>query len=103
MKIRLTTMLGDTRDIEIDAHNKSDVLKFIELYKNTLTKNQIMFTGIVAAVGRITAIEPIGDDHKGGMRLQINSGGLPMGDVAIGGVSTPMVTSPSPASPTAPL
>ena len=43
-----------------------------------------MFTGIVAAVGRITAIEPIGDDHKGGVRLQINSGGLPMGDVAIG-------------------
>ena len=43
-----------------------------------------MFTGIVAAVGRITAIEPIGDDHKGGMRLQINSGGLPMDDVAIG-------------------
>jgi hypothetical protein len=35
-------MLGDTRDIEIDAHNKSDVLKFIELYKNTLTKNQRM-------------------------------------------------------------
>lgn len=43
-----------------------------------------MFTGIVAAVGRIKAIEPIGDDHKGGVRLQINSGGLPMGDVAIG-------------------
>lgn len=43
-----------------------------------------MFTGIVAAVGRITAIEPIGNDTKGGMRLQINSGGLPMGDVAIG-------------------
>jgi riboflavin synthase len=43
-----------------------------------------MFTGIVAAVGRITAIEPIGHDNKGGVRLQISSGGLPMGDVAIG-------------------
>lgn len=40
MKLRLTSMQGDTRDINIDAHNKTDVLKFIELYKNTLTKNQ---------------------------------------------------------------
>ena len=41
-----------------------------------------MFTGIVAAVGRITKIEPFNDN--GGVRLQIDSGGLPMGDVAIG-------------------
>ena len=41
-----------------------------------------MFTGIVAAVGRITTIEPF--DDNGGVRLQIDSGGLPMGDVAIG-------------------
>jgi riboflavin synthase len=41
-----------------------------------------MFTGIVAAVGRITTIEPF--DENGGVRLQIDSGGLPMGDVAIG-------------------
>ena len=41
-----------------------------------------MFTGIVAAVGRITTIEPFNDN--GGVRLQIDSGGLPMGDVAIG-------------------
>lgn len=40
MKLRLTSMQGDTRDINIDAHNKTDVLKFIELYKNTLTKHQ---------------------------------------------------------------
>ena len=41
-----------------------------------------MFTGIVAAVGRITTIEPFNDN--GGVRLQIDSGGLPMDDVAIG-------------------
>jgi hypothetical protein len=40
MKIRLTSMLGQTKDIDIDAHNKTDVLKFIELYKNHLGKNQ---------------------------------------------------------------
>ena len=40
MKLRLTSMSGTTKDINIDAHNKTDVLKFIELYKNTLTKNQ---------------------------------------------------------------
>ena len=33
-------MLGDTKDLEINAHNKNDVLKFIELYKNHLTKSQ---------------------------------------------------------------
>ena len=40
MKVRLTSMLGDTKDITIDAYNKTDVLKFIELYKNNLGKNQ---------------------------------------------------------------
>ena len=40
MKIRLTSMLGQTKDIDINAHNKTDVLKFIELYKNHLGKNQ---------------------------------------------------------------
>jgi len=41
-----------------------------------------MFTGIVAAVGQIKKIEPF--DDNGGVRLQIDSGGLPMDDVAIG-------------------
>jgi len=41
-----------------------------------------MFTGIVAAVGQIKKIEPF--DNNGGVRLQIDSGGLPMDDVAIG-------------------
>ena len=40
MKVRLTTMLGDTKDIDINAHSKTDVLKFIELYKNQLGKNK---------------------------------------------------------------
>ncbi len=43
-----------------------------------------MFTGIVAAVGKITAIDPMGDDVDAGVRLQISSGGLPMDDVDIG-------------------
>lgn len=40
MKVRLTTMLGDTKDININAYTKTDVLKFIELYKNHLGRNQ---------------------------------------------------------------
>lgn len=43
-----------------------------------------MFTGIVAAVGRITALEPLGSDDSAGVRLQIDAGALPMDDVAIG-------------------
>jgi riboflavin synthase len=39
-----------------------------------------MFTGIVAAVGRITRTEPT----SGGQRLVIDAGGLDMGDVAVG-------------------
>lgn len=42
-----------------------------------------MFTGIVAAVGKITAITPLADDD-GGVRLTIDSAGLPMDDVALG-------------------
>ena len=43
-----------------------------------------MFTGIVAAVGRITMIEPLGDQGSAGVRLQVAAGGLPLSDVAIG-------------------
>lgn len=39
-----------------------------------------MFSGIVAAVGRIANAKPLGD----GVRLRIECGGLPMEDVAIG-------------------
>jgi riboflavin synthase len=39
-----------------------------------------MFTGIVANVGAIAAIEPAGD----AMRLRLDAGGLDMGDVALG-------------------
>ncbi len=39
-----------------------------------------MFTGIVAAVGRIAKIDPA----PGGLRLRIDTGGLDMGDVALG-------------------
>lgn len=40
MKIKLTSMSGTTKDLDIKAQNKTDVLKFIELYKNQLTRNQ---------------------------------------------------------------
>ena len=33
-------MSGTTKDIDINAHNKTDVLKFIELYKNNLDRNK---------------------------------------------------------------
>jgi riboflavin synthase len=39
-----------------------------------------MFTGIVAAVGKISAVKPL----DAGIRLDIDAGGLPMADVALG-------------------
>jgi riboflavin synthase len=42
-----------------------------------------MFTGIVAAVGTITEITPLGD-VAAGHRLSIDAGGLPLADVALG-------------------
>ena len=42
-----------------------------------------MFTGIVAAVGKITAISPLGD-AAAGHRLTVVAGGLPLADVALG-------------------
>lgn len=39
-----------------------------------------MFTGIIQAVGKITAIEPLQE----GVRLNIDAGGLDMSDVALG-------------------
>lgn len=42
-----------------------------------------MFTGIVAAVGTITAISPLGD-AAAGHRLTVAAGGLPLADVALG-------------------
>ena len=43
-----------------------------------------MFTGIVAAVGKITHIVPQGRGADAGVRLTIDAGGLTMADVAIG-------------------
>tara|TARA_R110001599_G_scaffold64023_3_gene178835 strand:- start:454300 stop:454920 length:621 start_codon:yes stop_codon:yes gene_type:complete len=42
-----------------------------------------MFTGIVAAVGKITAISSLGDAAAGN-RLTVEAGGLPLADVALG-------------------
>ncbi|MBK4733596.1 riboflavin synthase [Noviherbaspirillum pedocola] len=43
-----------------------------------------MFTGIVAAVGSITSIHPLGSEPEAGVRLSIDAGGLPLEDVALG-------------------
>lgn len=43
-----------------------------------------MFTGIVAAVGRITSVTPLGTDSNAGVRLQVAAGGLPLSDVSLG-------------------
>lgn len=43
-----------------------------------------MFTGIVAAVGRISEIHPLGNGPDAGLRLTVHAGGLPLQDVAIG-------------------
>jgi len=43
-----------------------------------------MFTGIVAAIGRITSITPLGKEADAGVRLSLDAGHLPMADVALG-------------------
>jgi riboflavin synthase len=43
-----------------------------------------MFTGIVAAVGKITSITPQGAGADTGVRLTVDAGGLPMADVDLG-------------------
>jgi riboflavin synthase len=43
-----------------------------------------MFTGIVAAVGTINKVQPLAGGLDAGVRLEINAGGLPLADVALG-------------------
>ncbi|MBN3755351.1 riboflavin synthase [Paraburkholderia sp. Tr-20389] len=43
-----------------------------------------MFTGIVAAVGRIASITPLGNEPDSGVRLHVEAGGLDMDDVQLG-------------------
>lgn len=43
-----------------------------------------MFTGIVAAIGKITSIDPLANTPDAGLRLHVYAGGLSMSDVAIG-------------------
>nr|HRO58867.1 riboflavin synthase [Burkholderiaceae bacterium] len=43
-----------------------------------------MFTGIIAALGRIERIEPLGAGDDAGCRLTIDAGGLDLSDVALG-------------------
>jgi len=43
-----------------------------------------MFTGIIATVGTITSVVPLGSQPDAGLRLRIDAGGLPLGDVVIG-------------------
>lgn len=43
-----------------------------------------MFTGIVAAVGKIVSLTPLGQGPDAGLRLEVDAGGLPLADVALG-------------------
>ncbi|WP_322105234.1 riboflavin synthase [Paraburkholderia sp. J41] len=43
-----------------------------------------MFTGIVAAVGRIESITPLGADENAGVRLTVDAGTLGLDDVQLG-------------------
>lgn len=43
-----------------------------------------MFTGIVAAIGKITSIRPQSSQGDAGVRLTVDAGALPLADVAIG-------------------
>ncbi len=43
-----------------------------------------MFTGIVAAVGKINTVTPLAGGLDAGVRLNIDAGGLPLADVALG-------------------
>jgi riboflavin synthase len=43
-----------------------------------------MFTGIVAAVGKIKTVTPLEGGADAGVRLEVDAGGLPMEDVGLG-------------------
>jgi len=43
-----------------------------------------MFTGIVAAIGKIETVQPLDGGADAGVRLNIHAGGLPLADVALG-------------------
>lgn len=43
-----------------------------------------MFTGIVAAVGKILSVVPLGSGADAGIRLTVDAGSLPLQDVALG-------------------
>src|SRR5437868_3420577 len=43
-----------------------------------------MFTGIVAAVGTITSVKPLEGGLDAGVHLEIEAGGMPLSDVALG-------------------
>ncbi|MDC8760572.1 riboflavin synthase [Janthinobacterium fluminis] len=43
-----------------------------------------MFTGIVAAIGKISSVQPLDGGADAGVRLHIDAGGLPLADVALG-------------------
>ena len=43
-----------------------------------------MFTGIIAAVGRITKVVPESSDPNAGVRLTVDAGSLPLDGIAIG-------------------
>jgi riboflavin synthase len=51
---------------------------------NEQLEDSQMFTGIVAAVGRIESIKPLGGEADAGVRLSVDAGGLGLDDVQLG-------------------
>jgi len=58
---------------------------FQYVYSNYLFEGHpIMFTGLVAAVGRIVDVKPLPGGQEAGVRLKIDAGGLDLGNVGLG-------------------
>ena len=62
-----------------------------------------MFTGLVAAVGRIVDVKPLPGGQEAGVRLKIDAGGLDLGNVGLGdsiaiqGACMTVISLPAPA------
>ena len=54
------------------------------MHNGTTQQDNIMFTGIVAAVSRVERVEALGDGPATGLRLRVHADGLDMSDVGIG-------------------
>src|SRR5690606_28938183 len=55
------------------------------LPQTCITRKKLMFTGIVAAIGTIESVKPLGEgDQNTGVRLRVRAAGLPLQDTRLG-------------------